>query len=149
MHGLRIYSSERTVKRSPELVPLSREHHEALVLARRACEPQRAGAEPAALREQVLQRWTEQFEPHFAVEEQVLLPALAAAGAEAAAATAWRQHRGLHALIALVRAGDLSALPRWGAAMREHVQFEERELFPLAQRELDLAPLTAGLARPD
>jgi hypothetical protein len=69
------------VKRAPELVPLSREHHEALVLAGPACEPQRPGAAPAAL--------------------------------------------------------------------REHVQFEERELFPLAQRELDLAPLTAGLSRPD
>ncbi len=137
------------MKRSPELIPLSREHHEALVLARRACESQRPGGEPAALREQVLQRWAQQFEPHFAAEEQVLLPALAAAGAEAAAATAWRQHRGLHALVAVVRAGDLSALPRWGEAMREHVQFEERELFPLAQRELDLAPLAAGLARPD
>lgn len=45
-----IYFEQRSVKRAPELVPLSREHHEALVLARRACEPQRMGAEPATLR---------------------------------------------------------------------------------------------------
>lgn len=61
------------MKRAPELAPLSREHHEALVLARRACEPGRA--DPALLREQVLRRWGEQFEPHFAAEalaEQLL-----------------------------------------------------------------------------
>ncbi|HWI83097.1 hemerythrin domain-containing protein [Ramlibacter sp.] len=137
------------MKRAAELAALSREHHEALVLARRACDPRRDGSEPGPLREQVLRRWSEQFEPHFAAEEQVLLPALAGAGvaAQAAAAAAWRQHADLRALVALLRAGDLSALPSWGDAMREHVRFEERELFPLAQQLVDLLPLADRLAR--
>ena len=32
--------------------------------------------------------------------------------------------------------------------MRDHVHFEERELFPLAQRVLDLSALTGALDRP-
>lgn len=135
------------MKRSGALVPLSREHHEALVLARRACEPGRPGAEPAALRQHLLQRWGGHFEPHFAAEEQVLLPALAQAGCTDAAARSLREHARLRALVERLREGDLACLPEWGAAMRAHVQWEERELFPLAERVLDLALLQPGLQR--
>lgn len=134
------------MKRAPELVPLSREHHEALVLARRACEPERPQAEPEALTAHVAQRWEAQFEPHFQREEQCLLPALDAAGAGAAAADAREQHGRLRALAARLKAGDSGALPAWGTAMREHVQWEERFLFPLAERVLDLPSLQRQLA---
>jgi len=135
------------VKRAPALVPLSREHHEALVLARRACEPDRPGADPAPLRLHVLRRWDEHFEPHFATEERVLLPALAAAGARDEAARALAEHAQLRSLIARLRAGEPDALAPWGAALREHVQWEERQLFPLAEKLLDLPALEAQLRR--
>jgi hemerythrin-like domain-containing protein len=135
------------MKRALPLVPLSREHHEALVLARRACEPQRA--DPAALRLHLLARWDAQFADHFATEEATLLPALAAAGCADAASEAAAQHARLRALIATLRAGELDALPAWGAAMREHVQWEERSLFPLAESVLELSALAAGLHRPE
>lgn len=134
--------------RAAELVPLSREHHEALVLARRACEPDRPGAEPAVLRDRLLRRWPQVFQPHFQVEEEVLLPALEEAGAAAAAASARRQHDHLRSLVARLRDGDLSVLPAWGEAMRRHVQWEERELFPQAQALLDLPRLEQALQRP-
>lgn len=135
------------MKRARELVPLSREHHEALVLARRACEPQRPGAEPARLRLHVLQRWAEAIEPHFATEEAVLLPALDQAGAAGAATEARAQHARLRSLLACLREGEAESLPAWGAAMRDHVQWEERQLFPLAERLLDLERLESGLQR--
>jgi hypothetical protein len=134
--------------RAAALVPLSREHHESLVLARRACDPSRPGADPAALREHLLQRWPRVFEPHFQAEEQVLLPALAAAGAAELAAAGRAQHENVRALLAQLQAGDLSALPAWGEAMRDHVRWEERELFPRAEALLDLAPLEDALQRP-
>lgn len=136
------------MKRAPALVPLSREHHEVLVLARRACEPSRPGAEPQALRLHLLQRWDEQVDAHFEREETHLLPALRAAGAAAPVLEALRQHRVLREAIARLRAGDLDALPAWGEAMREHVRWEERALFPLAERLLDLAGLQAQLDTP-
>jgi hemerythrin-like domain-containing protein len=131
------------MKRAAELMPLSREHHEALVLARRACEPERA--DPAALREQVLRRWSEHFEPHFAAEEQVLLAALAAAGAGTEASAALRDHQQLRALVQGLRDGEPGCLPAWGDAMRAHVQWEEPHLFPLAERLLDLPMIASGL----
>lgn len=131
------------MKRAAELMPLSREHHEALVLARRACEPERA--DPAAVRAQVLRRWAEQFEPHFAAEEQVLLPALAAAGAQSEARAALADHERLRILVQGVHAGEPEALHAWGEAMRAHVQWEERHLFPLAERLLDLPGIERGL----
>jgi hypothetical protein len=134
--------------RSTALVPLSREHHEALVLARRACEPLRPGAEPAVLRDRLLQRWPRVFEPHFAVEEEVLLPALAAAGAADIAASGRAQHDHLRSLVARLRSGELAVLPAWGEAMRSHVRWEERELFPRAQALLDLPRLEQALQRP-
>ena len=135
------------MKRAAELLPLSRQHHEALVLARRASEPARA--DPAALREQVLRRWSEHFEPHFAAEEEVLLVALAAAGAGTEASAAWEEHDALRALVQRLRDGELECLPAWGDAMRAHVQWEERHLFPLAERLLDLGPLASGLRTAD
>ena len=131
------------MKRAAELMPLSREHHEALVLARRACEPERA--EPALVREQVLRRWDEQFEPHFAAEERALLPALAAAGAGTQAGVALKDHVRLRVLVQQLRDRVPGALPAWGEAMRAHVQWEERLLFPLAERLLDLPQVADGL----
>ena len=131
------------MKRAPELIPLSREHHEALVLARRAC----AGAQPDTVCEHVLRRWS-QIEAHFAAEEQVLLPALQRAGAGDTVDVALREHAELRSWIERLRTGDLAALPLWGDAMRTHVQFEEREVFALAQELVELQPLARGLARP-
>lgn len=133
------------MKRAPELVPLSREHHEALVLARRACEPQRA--DPAQLRLHVLRRWDAHFAPHFAAEEAFLFPALSAAGAADEADEARAQHAHLRALASRLRAGEAEALPAWGEAMRDHVKWEERFLFPRAEQLLDLASLGAALQR--
>lgn len=135
------------MKRAQALVPLSREHHEALVLARRACEPERPHAEPAALRLHVLRRWHDHFEPHFATEEQVLLPALAAAGANDDVQRALREHATLRAHVERLREGHLAALPAWGTALHEHVKWEERHLFPLAEKLLDLPALQAHLLR--
>lgn len=133
------------MKRAAELAPLSRQHHEALVLARRACDPQRAGAEPGALRAHLLQRWADHFVPHFGVEERVLLPALAAAGAGDDAAAALQQHTQLRQLMQRIAQGELAALPLWGDAMQRHVKWEEQELFPRAEGLLDLSILAAGL----
>ena len=133
------------MKRSAALVPLSREHHEALVLARRAAAA--LDAESAArLVTQLLARWEAQFAPHFACEEQALLPALRAGGHEAAG-VALAQHAELRRLVDRLRRGDLAALPAWGEAMQAHVRFEERTLFPLAESALDLSNLADSLAR--
>jgi len=135
------------MKRSPPLVGLSREHHEALVLARRAADTPPTSETARGQREHLLRRWDEQFAPHFRVEEAVLLPALVAAGQAGPAAEALAQHTDLTRLVERVQDGDLTALPAWGEAMLAHVRFEERALFPLAERTLDLTSLADSMSR--
>src|SRR6186713_764232 len=118
------------MKRSSPLLALSREHHEALVLGRRAGNTDPGSAAARDQREHLLRRWDEQLAPHFATEEEELLPALAAAGEAGAAAEALAQHASLRRLLERLRDGDMAALPAWGGAMLAHVRFEERTLFP-------------------
>lgn len=136
------------MKRATALVPLSREHHDALVFARRAMAAASNMSMAKACRDNVLAMWDTTIASHLQTEEATLLPALIAAGAKDAATTAQTHHDELRRLTRCLREGDLSAIGPWGEAMRDHVHFEERELFPLAQRLLDLPGLTSGLERP-
>ncbi len=66
------------MKRHPALAPLSRDHHHALVLARKL---RRANAQDAAdVSRAFLEHWMEEERLHFRLEEEVLLPAFAAYG---------------------------------------------------------------------
>ena len=102
----------------------------------------RTGVDAQAQRAHLLERWAVQFAPHFALEEQTLLPALARAGHHAAVAIALAEHVALRALVERLRQGDAAALPLWGDAMASHVRFEERTLFPLAQTVFEPSELT-------
>ena len=123
------------MQRAEALKGLSREHHEALVLARHACatavDPN--GADAQAQRTHLLERWALQFAPHFALEEQTLLPALGRAGHSEPVVIALSQHTELRGLVERLRHGDMPALALWGEAMATHVRYEERTLFPLSQ----------------
>ena len=132
------------MQRAEALKGLSREHHEALVLARHACatavDPN--GADAQAQRTHLLERWALQFAPHFALEEQTLLPAMARAGHSESVVIALSQHTELRGLVERLRHGDMPALALWGEAMATHVRYEERTLFPLAQTVLEPSELT-------
>ena len=130
------------MKRAPALIPLARDHHEALVLARRTCKAVTALDD---LRDEVLQCWRDRIAPHFGIEERVLFPALAAAGGRATVDQALHQHAQLRALVDALHEGGAATLAAWGTAMTEHVRFEDRELFPLAERLLDLGALAPAM----
>lgn len=128
------------MKRSRGLIQLSREHHAALVLAKRARRAAVATAEAtrdciAAVRT----AFATELEPHFRVEEDYLLPALAKLGRPEAAALVEQtlaEHAFLRALAARLAAGDEGCLDRFGEALAAHVRFEEQALFPAAESML-------------
>jgi hypothetical protein len=66
------------MKRHPALVPLSRDHHHALVGARRL--RQATAADAADSTHAFLVHWEEEEQAHFRLEEEILLPAYAARG---------------------------------------------------------------------
>lgn len=126
------------MKRSPELTPLSRDHHRALSTAQRL---RRADDGVEACREFV-SFWESHGRVHFEIEEGVLLPAWfeldPTADGEMAARTV-REHLEIRTAVRRARAGtsELSDLRDVGRLLADHVRFEERELFPLIESRLD------------
>lgn len=132
------------MKRSGSLLKLSREHHGALVLAKRAQSfgPTRSDAADVFMA-QLVRTFADELEPHFQAEENTLLPALQLAGESALVERTLAEHAQLRELIERIRHCYLSSLQRFGIALAAHVRFEERELFPAAEAVLPPATLTA------
>jgi hypothetical protein len=136
------------MKRSPALVTLSHDHHQALSVAlklRRAT-PRTADDARAAF----LAYWDRHGRQHFRLEEEVLLPAYADHGDahHPLVARALCDHVAIRAradALAVDPAGDPAVLYDLGTLMADHIRLEERELFPLIESALP-APRLATLA---
>lgn len=124
------------MKRHPVLQPLSDDHHRALILARRlrgtAAEDTPIDLE--GLASEVRRTYEADLEPHFAVEEEALLPALRDVGLQALVDRTLADHARIRALIANVWTD--ATVRELGALLERHVRFEERELFPEAEQAL-------------
>ncbi|HEX8964427.1 MAG TPA: hemerythrin domain-containing protein [Rhodocyclaceae bacterium] len=123
------------MRRSEFLVELSREHHAALSLANRIARVQDGGA-VAGLIKDAQERFARDIEPHFRREEQGLLLRLGEAGESSLVERTLEEHARLRELAARLAGGDRTALKAFGAALSEHVRFEERELFARAEEVL-------------
>ncbi|MCL4813357.1 MAG: hemerythrin domain-containing protein [Vicinamibacteraceae bacterium] len=127
------------MKRDPRLHGLSSDHHHALRLAWDVAEAAKTHALDANLVERVRATFDAELAPHFAVEEEVLLPALTATGTATAAALVertLRDHRWLQAELEAAEGGDASRLLAFAERLKAHVRFEEHELFPTCEHEL-------------
>ena len=140
------------MKRHPSLVPLSHDHHHALVEARRL---RRAAEADAAEREAAADRFLRFFSAesirHFRDEEELVFPLLAGADGRALEllTRALLEHQRAHALVRRLAAGpDADVMRELGALLEGHVRLEERDLFPLIEEtlpdELDLAASRAA-----
>ena len=126
------------MKRHAALLQLSREHHQALKMARQARFACDAGLGPAIAQaaETICERFQEELEAHFQTEEIDLLPALAAAGAGDLVQRTLTEHAELRDLNRRLAEPDGETLARFATLLNDHVRFEERELFETAQRLL-------------
>ncbi len=130
------------MKRHPALQPLSRDHHHALVIARRL---RRATPDDAAdAAHAFLAHWEGEEQKHFRIEEEVLLPAYATHGEmnHPAIARALLDHVMIRRdALRLADTPPLEVLHELGDRLAAHVELEERELFPLIERSLPEAEL--------
>jgi len=141
------------VKRSAALAALSRDHHQALVVAQQLRRVDAGGRAQARMR--FLSFWTEHGERHFRLEEEILLPGYARYGD----ARHPLVQRVLVDHVAIrVRAGglaadpdvDVEALRELGERLAAHVRLEERELFPMIEEVMppdELRALAEALDR--
>ena len=125
------------MKRHSALVPLSRDHHHALVIARvLRCATAHTAAEAARA---FLAHWEGEERLHFRVEEEVLLPAYAARGdgGHPVVVRVLIDHLRIRCDAERVAAGaPLEVLHELGDRLAAHVELEEHELFPLIERTL-------------
>ena len=146
-------SGERPLKRDPSLVPLSRDHHFALMHAlamRRAGEAVtlHAATGPVAICEAFLTFYEEDLIGHMADEEEALLPAVEAVQPDDARRLR-EEHEDLYEKVALLRqaledGADPRALMREiGGKLHDHVRFEERVFFEAVQQRLSAPQLEA------
>ena len=134
------------MKRSEALASLSRDHHQALVVAQRLRRANDASA--VAARERFLEFWESEGRRHFQLEEELLLPAYAAYGDphHPLVLRVLGEHVSIRARANRVRAAasaPLEDLHDLGAALAEHVRLEERELFPMIEAAMPGAGLLA------
>ena len=143
------------MKRSAALAALSRDHHHALEAALRL---RRAGAgELDAAIAHLQTFWEPRGRRHFEIEERLLLPALPETdpGWGAAAGRVRDEHARIRAAVDGLRGGgrgeeSLEAAHGLGRLLRDHVRFEERDLFGLLEARLperDLARLGEAVER--
>jgi hemerythrin-like domain-containing protein len=131
------------MKRHPALIPLSHDHHQALVEARRL---RRAADTPesAAVASAFLRFFADETVGHFREEEELLFPRLVEfEEARELLVQALLEHQRLHALTArlqqiLTTGGEVAGVMReLGELLEAHIRLEERRLFPLIERHLE------------
>jgi quercetin dioxygenase-like cupin family protein/hemerythrin-like domain-containing protein len=140
------------VKRHPSLIPLSHDHHHALVQARRL--RRGADSDAAARRatcESFLRFFSRESVRHFRQEEEELFPLLVDRTEPAGEllTQALLEHQRLHALVdrldheLALGEPDAGLMRELGGLLEAHVRLEERKLFPLIQETLSDRELKA------
>ncbi len=131
------------MRRDVRLHGLSSDHSHALALMRRI---QRClcGEEPEGdVGAVVGQVFDSDLEPHFRIEEEVLLPELTSSATSDLVQRTLAEHQLIRRLIAGARLGQLDALRALAYTLDAHIRFEERELYPT----LEAVASDAALAR--
>ena len=138
------------MRRDPNLIPLSRQHHHGLaldVLVRRALDSFGEAA-VAAESARCVAHFDAALLPHFRLEEELLFPAIEnELGAQPLVARLIAEHRHMEQLAGNLRqAPSLADLNEFCATLRNHIRTEENELFEDIQQRL--APATLARLGP-
>jgi len=138
------------MKRSPELIPLSKEHHESLVLAKKCQRTAAAGNHDdiEQLCQQITQTFPDKWEQHFRCEETGIFTLAEAHGGEMASLCQQlkEEHDRLRDIYRAMKGGDCSGLEAFGELLQTHTRKEERQLFPLIEASFSDEQLKSRLA---
>jgi hypothetical protein len=126
------------MKRIPELRDLSEDHHYGLALARMARKAA-AGAGGVSADDawaEVAAKFEADLEPHFRIEESIIVPALEHLGESRLTQRLLDEHAMLRGFLVPGRDRTAAELGHFGELLDRHIRFEERELFEVAQRRM-------------
>lgn len=118
----------KPIKRSKQLTPLSREHHDGLLFSWKIKQGLNNGTQLAQLRKYALWFWQQHIKPHFFQEEKILIPYLPSG--HPMAERLKEEHDYIRELIlGLDEEADKQTLVILCDLLDKHIRFEERELF--------------------
>ena len=125
------------MKRHQALIPLSHDHHHALVEARRLRRAADRSEDPSGPATAFIRFFRTSSVPHFREEEETLFPlVIDVEEARELLVQALLDHQHMYALVAALEAGDdvRATMRALGERLEAHVRLEERALFPLIER---------------
>lgn len=136
--------------RHPALRPLSREHFAALLLIRDVEEACAEGNLPAAelATAKLMDSWHGGLADHFATEDRWLVPHITGE-ARVRIDAEHEQLRGAVSAITAAAPLPVVTIYEFALKLREHIRWEERDLFPLAEQTVagaEMAVIGAALA---
>lgn len=123
------------IKRSPQLAPLSREHHEGLLLVWKIQQGLRLDVDPERIRQYILWFWQNHIKPHFYQEEKILRPYIPADNELLKRMV--REHEMIREFIlGLDKEARKEILSSLSTLLNDHIRFEERQLFAYLEQTL-------------
>jgi hemerythrin-like domain-containing protein len=128
--------TNQPIKRSKELSPLSREHHDGLQFVWKLREGLRNNIAPARLKAFTIFYWQQHIKPHFYHEEQVLSKFIPA---DNPLLKQMQEEHGMIREIILSLGEDTSAgiFTSLADIIYKHIRFEERQLFQWVEANLN------------
>ena len=139
-----VKEQNKPIKRSPQLAPLSREHHDALLFVWKVRQGLKNETSIDKLRAYSLWYWKEHTKPHFFQEEKILLPFLEED--DAFALQLKNEHSLIRELVlSLDKEPDAEIFVLFTDLAEKHIRWEERTLFPYLEKILSQAQLDAIL----
>ncbi len=132
------------MKRASELRSLSSDHHRALVIAKKA-KNFRSGEALAIsdIWEEIDECYSTELENHFCIEESKIGSSLEALGKISLVEQLNREHKDIRRFFEPGASRTTGDLKEFGKLLEQHVRFEERELFNVAQEMLSPEALAA------
>ncbi|WP_037318000.1 hemerythrin domain-containing protein [Salegentibacter sp. Hel_I_6] len=123
---------DKPIKRHKAIQPLSREHHQGLLLCWKIRKGFETGVEPQRIKKYTDWFWENQLQEHFRIEEKYVFPVLSAQ--DVLVKQALEEHEHLAALFC--QDTEISfALEMIKNDLEGHIRFEERVLFNKIQEE--------------
>ncbi|GEO12166.1 hemerythrin domain-containing protein [Segetibacter aerophilus] len=122
--------SQKPIKRSQNLVPLSKDHHEGLLVVWKIRQGVRNAVAGKRIADFVLHAFTTHLAPHFREEEELLFSKVDSA--DELCVKALEQHAAIKQMVSelpVESEGLINKLEAFANLLEEHIRFEERTLF--------------------
>jgi hemerythrin-like domain-containing protein len=131
----------KPIKRSEQLQPLSREHHDGLLFVWKLKQGLENRVSMEILKEYTSWYWRHHIRPHFFQEEKILIPFMPVQ--HPMAVQLKKEHDYIRELILNIdREPDKHDFIRLSNLIESHIRFEERELFQFLEERLSKNQLT-------